>query len=781
MSAATLSPPDLLETARARHAQNQLLQAAHAYRQTLEIDPQSQPALLGLSLIARQSNQLQPALRMAQAALAAGPQSALAWANYGDLLLAAQGLSQAQSAYRRALTLDQSVAVAHYGLANTYALQENYPAALPHFDRAAQLNPTIPEFHFAHAFAHGRLGQHAEAIAAYRRAAQLRPNFASAWLNLGVELIADGRDSIAELCYAQALACATNPDTQISTQLNHGHLLRSRKHFAAARARYQSALNLAQTKSPTRQAEAHVAFTYLHLEQQQFKAAWQSLQAAESLHQPNPEIPNVRGILLLAQHAAQPRLEASEGAGGFHPLKEPPQESRASAPDFMQPKGAKSFVTGHDFNLAENAATKNGVLAPEGSDLLDHAIQAFHQAELQGHKTAPSNRGNALLRQGRVDEALAAHRLALARDPHHPGVRYNLALTQLRAGNFEEGWQNYEIRWQFREVHPHPRRFPQPRWRGEPLPESAVLFLYAEQGLGDTIQFLRYLQLLPNVRILLEVQPPLTRLIAHSLTQSPRLCPPERNGVPTDSSSSVGNGSEGSDLRLLVISQGDPIPRFTHHIPLMSLPALFQTTLKTIPTPIPYLPSPANPTKQGALPLTPSSGQRRDQPIPGWDDPLPRIGLHWAGNPNYRADRERSTQLQTFLPLLKLPQFRWVSLQKGPAAQQIAAIPSDCRSSIHDACSQDRDLADTAAHIAPLHLVLTTDSAVAHLAGAMGKPLWLLLPWQSDWRWMQNRPDTPWYPQARLFRQSSPGNWPELIARVAAELQSRQPAPAAVK
>jgi len=733
MSTATLIPPDSLESARSHHAQNRLLQAAEAYRDALATDPSSQPALLGLSLIARQSNQLAPALRMAQAALAANPnrgsQSALAWANYADLLLAARGLPQAQSAYRRALQLDPGAAVAHYGLANTHALRENYAEALPHFQTAAQLAPTIPEFHFAHAFAQGKLGEHAKAVAAYRRALQLRPNFASAWLNLGVELIADGRDRIAELCYSQALASAANPDTQISTHLNRGHLLRSRKQFPAAQAHYQSALALAQEKSPMRLAEVYVAFTYLHLEQQQFQAAHQSLQAAESQHRPNPEIPNVRGILLLAQHSSSAALRV--------PPVSPLRPGSAANP----------------------------------GDLLEQAIQAFRQAEIEGHKTAPSNRGNALLRLGRVTEALAAHRTALDLDPHHPGVRYNLALTQLRAGNFREGWQNYEIRWQFREVHPHPRRFPQPRWNGEPLPDGSRLFIHAEQGLGDTLQFLRYLQLLPKIPLILEVQPPLTRLIAHSIHRWGSVYPPEPTGFPKDRSSSVGMGSEGPASPIQVLAQGDPIPPFTHQIPLMSLPALFQTTLETIPTPIPYLSPPANRTDAGAPPSIPLLDR-------GWDPQILKIGLHWAGNPNYRADRERSTTLHTFLPLLQIPQIHWISLQKGPAAREIEQIPPEIRPpvSLLDACSHDRDLADTAAILQHLDLVLTTDSAVAHLAGAMGKPLWLLLPWQSDWRWMQDRQDTPWYPQARLFRQSSPHNWPELIHRVAQQLRLLRPA-----
>ena len=156
---------------------------------------------------------------------------------------------------------------------------------------------------------------------------------------------------------------------------------------------------------------------------------------------------------------------------------------------------------------------------------------------------------------------------------------------------------------------------------------------------------------------------------------------------------------------------------------------------------------------------------------------LRSVGIAWAGNPSYRADRERSTRLETFLPLLEISGIQWVSLQKADPASQIAQLPPGI--SLYDGSSHDRDLADTAALIANLDLVLTTDTAVAHLAGALGKPLWLLLPWQSDWRWMQDTPTTPWYPTARLFRQSSPNNWPELIHRVARELHDLRAARAA--
>lgn len=705
MSSATLIPVSAaLEEARHHHVQGNLLEAAEAYRHALDCDPRSQIALLGLSLIARQSNQLQPALRMAEAALLAGRDSALAWANFGDVLSALAQIPKAEAAFRHAIALDSTITAAHYGLGNLLAVREDFRAALSSFQASVKLAPNISDSQFAQAFAHAKLGAHAQAIAGYRRAIQLRPGFAAAWLNLGVELIADGRSQLADLCYRQALASAAyqhNVSTQISAHLNLGHLDRSRRMFFRARQHYDHALLMVPPNHP-RHSEVQVAFAYLHLEERNIPLAWESLHAADASQASlasigiNPEIANARGILL----------------------------------------------------LAEESAMLIGKIAK-----LEAGIAAFLEAEAQGHRTAGSNHGNALLRLGRCEEALAVHRAAHELDPNHPGVRYNLALTQLRMGDFTAGWPNYEIRWSFREVHALPRRFSQPRWHGELLEDAAQparIFLYGEQGFGDTIQFCRYLHLvaqrLPNAHLIFEVQPSLVSLLTPFVAELARIHP----GLSTEA-----------------VAHGDPLPRFTHHCPLLSLPAVFRTTLETVPTSFDghasYLkadPDPATAREQELAKLNPFNH--------------PRIGVAWAGNPNYRADHERSTRLETLLPLLKTSGIQWISLQKGEAASQIAEIqaslPVDC--TLYDGCSEDRDFAESAALIANLDLVIATDSAVAHLAGALGKPLWLILPWQSDWRWMQDCVATPWYPTARLFRQSSSGEWPELIDRVGRELSA---------
>ena len=357
------------------------------------------------------------------------------------------------------------------------------------------------------------------------------------------------------------------------------------------------------------------------------------------------------------------------------------------------------------------------------------AVEEFERAEVLGSLAAASNRGNSLLEMDRPAAALAAHQRAVELDPGNAGAQYNLALTRLRFGDWQRGWPGYEARWRFREVHRAPRRFLVPRWRGEPLNGRRVL-LHAEQGLGDTIQFCRYASLVAARGGLpvLQVQPPVERLM--------------------QSLAVVHAGLAATALL------GDRSTLFDLECPLMSLPAVFRTTPDTVPWADAYLGAQPDEVR-GIWAAFPST-------VAG-----PRVGLSWAGNPSYKADAQRSTRLSTFLPLLRSARANWISLQKGEPAQQLASLPPAVH--VIDGSSADRDLAQTAALVATLDLVITTDTCIAHLAGAMGKPVWILLPHLADWRWMQQTVTTPWYPTARLFRQSAAGDWPGLIERVCAE------------
>jgi hypothetical protein len=212
---------------------------------------------------------------------------------------------------------------------------------------------------------------------------------------------------------------------------------------------------------------------------------------------------------------------------------------------------------------------------------------------------------------------------------------------------------------------------------------------------------------------------------------------------------------------------GGKPPDFDFECPLMSLPAVFKTTIETVPWQGAYLAADPRLALEKRLEfqdLWPGAGPNSHperQPL--------RVGLAWAGNPRYKADRQRSMNLRALLPLLRIPGVSWFSLQKGAAQEQLSALPDDVF--VRDACSRDRDLADTAAVVTALDLVITTDTCIAHLAGAMGKPVWILLPHLGDWRWMQQIETSPWYPTARLFRQTSPGDWAGVLERVMEKLR----------
>ena len=367
----------------------------------------------------------------------------------------------------------------------------------------------------------------------------------------------------------------------------------------------------------------------------------------------------------------------------------------------------------------------------------EEAVEVFEQAEALGHRAAASNRGNSLLDLGLMDQALRAYEKAAVLDPENPGVHYNLSLTRLRLGDWQRGWPGYEARRRFREVHRNPMIFRQPRWQGEPLKGHRIL-LHAEQGLGDSIQFCRYASLVAarGGTVIVQVREPVERLMA---------------------SLAVVRAGQAVTAPL-----GIKPPDFDLECPLMSLPAVFGTTVETVPWPGAYLG--ADPAialdKRVQFPDNQSNERFAARPL--------RVGLAWAGNPRHKADRQRSIKLATLLPLMRIPGITWISLQKGDAAGQLSALPEDVF--VSDGSSRDRDLAETAALIATLDLVITTDTCIAHLAGAMAMPVWILLPHLSDWRWMQQTEATPWYPTARLFRQRIPGDWTEVVERVIKQL-----------
>ena len=321
--------------------------------------------------------------------------------------------------------------------------------------------------------------------------------------------------------------------------------------------------------------------------------------------------------------------------------------------------------------------------------------------------------------EARLPEALACWERVHQLDPGWIKGRWACSLTLLKMGRLPEGWASYEYRLQIPELIPQ-RDFNAPRWTGQPFHQQTLL-ITAEQGLGDTIQFIRFV---PQVKarggaVVVECQAPLADLLAS--------CP-------------------GIDR---IVASGQALPHYDWHVSLMSLPHIFQTTLETIPSEVPYL--------RSVHPLQRTRGKGL------------RVGLVWAGNPKQQRDRIRSCPFNALLPLFEIQGIHWVSLQKE--------IPSSDRDPVEVCEHLERvslkDFVATAEQVSGLDLVISVDTSVAHLAGALSVPVWILLSRAGDWRWLMDRDDSPWYPSARLFRQRQAGDWKEVVQRVSEELKER--------
>jgi tetratricopeptide (TPR) repeat protein len=341
---------------------------------------------------------------------------------------------------------------------------------------------------------------------------------------------------------------------------------------------------------------------------------------------------------------------------------------------------------------------------------------------------ALNNRANALHELNRFDECLASFAETLSRAPDYAEAHWNEALVRLLLGDFERGWKKYEWRWKS-ENHKHQRRdFVQPLWLGAERLAGRTILVHAEQGFGDTLQFMRYLPRLAarGAEVIFEVQPSLHRLLS---------------------------GAKGASR---VIARGEPLPRFDLHCPIMSLPLAFNTSLDTIPAEVPYLDAPIDRLHM-------------------WDARLPpsgklRVAFAWAGNATHERDQLRSIPLAMLQPLLNSNDaIEWISVQRDLRAGDHEILQSNPH--IRQLGLELADFSDTAAVLARADLVISVDTAVAHLAGALGRPVWLLLRYSPDFRWLLDRKDSPWYPSARLFRQDQIGQWDGVIADLATALQ----------
>ncbi len=532
-----------------------------------------------------------------------------------------------------------------------------------------------------------------EALASYQKALAFRPVYAEACNNRGVALKELGRLEEALASYDTALAF--RPDYAEALN-NRGNALKELKRPAEALASYDKVLALRPGH-----AEACNNRGVALQELKRFDEALASYDRALALKPDYAEACNNRG------NALRELKRLDEALASF--------------------ERALALAPGHAEAFYNRGNALQELWRP------DEALASFDRALAlrPDYAEACNNRGNALRELGRLDEAMASYEQALELRPDYAPAHWNEALHRLLMADFERGWEKYEWRWALADElwgFDSTPTFAQPAWDGAQDVGGKTILLHAEQGLGDTIQFCRYVPLVTaqGANVILAVQPSLKRLLT---------------------------GFGGTQT---VVAQDEDRPAFDLHCPLLSLPRAIRTRLETIPPPhVPRVPSEL--TKEWEARL------RRDG--------TPRVGIVWSGRPSHKHDHHRSIPLRAMLGLLDLP-IAVVSLQKEVRGEDQGVLDAHAADIAHFGPALT-DFLETAALVSLMDVVITVDTAVAHLACSLGRPTWILLPFVPDWRWLLERADSPWYPTARLFRQPGIGDWDSVMQEVVSGLRQR--------
>ncbi|TDN61535.1 tetratricopeptide repeat-containing glycosyltransferase family protein [Paraburkholderia sp. BL10I2N1] len=582
---------------------------------------------------------------------------------------------------------------------------------------------------------------------------KIQPRQIESLLQEGVTLQQNGALAEAEDTYREILA--VRPKHLNATQLL-GALMLQTGRLREGIALLQAAIAIDGTQAPI-----HSNLAYALNAVQRYDEGLASAKRAIRLAPNFADAFNNQGNSLAGLGLAGQALKSFQKALALKPDFAQAWNNRGCAlRDLGRPEEAlESFDQAIGLQKAYAEAWSNRANALSDLNRPDEAERDYrHALEISpGFADAWNNLGLTLIDLGRHEEALESHERALALDPDAVEAHWNKSLCLLRMGRLVEGFNEYEWRWKRRRIKAGHRVFGEPLWLGDAPLAGKTLLLHAEQGLGDTLQFCRYAQEAAQLgaTVILEVPVELTRLLK------------DLKGVAH------------------VVEQGQPLPPFDLHCPLLSAPLAFRTDLGSIPGAAPYLRADAELTKRWA--------ERLARHAPDAPHAL-KVGIVWAGGdrshvPELRkTDARRSISLAMLAPLLDVRDVRFFSLQKGPAAAQVAQ-PGHTHGAaprIADFTDELVDFADTAALVTNLDLVISVDTSTAHLAGALGVPVWILNRFDSCWRWMLEREDSPWYPQARLFRQQTLGDWGGVVGAVRMALQalsdgvaarrSRQPA-----
>ena len=709
--------PSPLQQAVALHRAGRLAEAEPLYTAILRTAPDNTDALHFAGLLALQTARPQLAADLIGRAIRLGRRTARAHAGLAAAWRLLARPADALSAANEAIALDPAHADAHIQRALALPALGRTEDALASYDRALAINPQLAEAWSDRGVILARLNRAEDALASYDRALALRPDYARALSNRGAALADLGRLQAALDSHDRAVAL--DPDfaeghsnrAVVLARLNRPHdALAAHDRALALRPDYADALtNRGGVLAGLRRLEEALA----------------SYDSVVALRPDDPLAHYNRGNVLADLLRPAEALESLDKAIALKADFATAYSHRGVVlADLRRPEEA---LAAHETAVALDPASapirsRRGValahLARHEEAIADHRRAI---ALDPGYAEAHSNLGNAFADLQRHEDALASYDRAIALDPDLPDPPWNKSHTLLRLGNFAEGLKLFE--WRKRLAHRIAHHsYPRPLWLGEQDLAGKTLFIQREQGIGDTIQFARYASLAAarGARVIMSVQDSLKDLMA-SL-----------------------------DPRVEIIGTETTTIDFDLYCPMMSLPLAFATTADTIPAAPAYL----------------AADKTR---IAKWDAYLPkrtrpRIGIAWRGNPDFKRDNTRSMAFATIRPLLRANADFTCLLQdpgEAGAPPRNLTIPAAAL----------RDFSDTAAVIALMDLVITTDTSLAHLAGALGKPVWILLQYTPDWRWLLNRPDSPWYPTARLFRQPAPGDWDHVITEVARALR----------
>ncbi|HEY8096475.1 MAG TPA: tetratricopeptide repeat protein [Methylobacter sp.] len=657
---------------------SQLDAAVEQYEAALRIDPQNADLIVQLGIALQKLARLDAARAQYELALRFRPNAADVLINLGGVLQKQGKFDEAITCYQKVPASDPRKADAIYNVGTVLDVQSKID------DRAdGQI----------------RQQQVDAAIMSYRAALELQPNHMHALSNLGVILQREGKFEEAMTCYLRVLSIEEN---SLVARFNLGKLHHERNELELAAEQYRRALAVEPNN-----VDSNTQLGLVFQAQERFDLAISHFQIASEI------APDRADLQLNLGHAFQKNRH-------FESARKHYLKALELDPD---------YVPAH-FNLGTLIEEQaKGVAGAERRQMLNEALRQY-QICLDidpRHVDSHVNKGAVLMALMRNADALVSCRQALMIDPKNPIARLNVGLLSLLTGDFETGWHGYAFRHIQRQGADPYLVFNKPLWLNDADISGKTILLCCEQGLGDTIHFLRYVELvaaLGPANVILEIQGPLKPLMAQF--HEP----------------------------IKVFVEGEVLPPFDFYCPLPTLPLAFKTTLDNIPSRVPYV---------AAL---------EDRRVT-WFEKMsstskPKIGVVWSGNAAFGNDFNRSMTLQALAELFEMTQFHFFSLQKD--IQESDAVLLRHFDNVTDLSPLLRDFADTASVIDSLELVISVDTAVAHLAGALGKRVWIMLPFAPDFRWMTERSDSPWYPSARLFRQKEIGDWGGLLQDIRHQL-----------